>query len=121
RIDPTHNVHFYLNTETQEASWEAPAMFKPLDAPRGHAEEGQLTLHLIQLVKGKVFAGTRIKAGGIFEKLTDKTLYTGVYKNLDGFSDGRINGYDGDVSGNIRDLSSMMRPSMRVNTKFIDV
>ncbi|GMI42653.1 hypothetical protein TrCOL_g2888 [Triparma columacea] len=72
-------------------------------------------------VKGKVFAGTKNKAGGIFEKLTDKTLYTGVYKNLDGTSDGRINGYDGDVSGNIRDLSSMMRPSMRVNTKFIDV
>mmetsp|Transcript_11717 Transcript_11717/g.23974 ORF Transcript_11717/g.23974 Transcript_11717/m.23974 type:complete len:228 (+) Transcript_11717:62-745(+) len=71
-------------------------------------------------VKGQVIAGQRNKAGGIFEKLTDTSLYTGVYKNLDGKSGGRINGYDGDVSGNIRDLSSMMRPSMK-HSKFIDV
>lgn len=72
-------------------------------------------------VKGKEFAGSKNKAGGIFDKLTDTSLYTGVYKNLDGKSGGRINGYDGDISGNVRDLSSLMRPNMRVNTKFIDV
>ena len=29
RLDPTHNVHYYLNVKTQEASWEQPEKFRP--------------------------------------------------------------------------------------------
>ncbi|GMH51122.1 hypothetical protein TrVE_jg4064 [Triparma verrucosa] len=72
-------------------------------------------------VKGRTLAGEKNRAGGIFDKLTDTNQYTGVYKNLDGKSGGRINGYDGDVSGQIRDLSSMTRPNMNVSSKFMDV
>lgn len=70
---------------------------------------------------GRTLAGSRNKEGGIFDKLTNTDLYTGVYKNLDGKSGGRINGYDGDVSGNVRDLSTMTRPGMNVSSKFMDV
>ncbi|GMH58353.1 hypothetical protein TL16_g02591 [Triparma laevis f. inornata] len=72
-------------------------------------------------LKGRTLAGSRNKEGGIFDKLTNTDLYTGVYKNLDGKSGGRINGYDGDVSGNVRDLSTMTRPGMNVSSKFMDV
>lgn len=63
-------------------------------------------------LRGRVFAGSANKTGGIFDKLTNTEGYTGVYKNLDGSSIGRINGYDGDISGNIRDISSLMRPNL---------
>ena len=67
------------------------------------------------------FAGEANAKGSIFDKLTNEDTYTGVYKNLkkNGVSGG-INGYDGDISGNIRELNTMTRPEM-VRSKFMEM
>jgi hypothetical protein len=65
-------------------------------------------------------AGSANKAGGIFDKLTSMDSYTGVYKARFDGGGGGINGHHGDVSGQIRDLSSMTRPEM-ARSKFMDV
>jgi len=70
--------------------------------------------------EGAVQAGSANKQGSVFDKLTKMESYTGVYKaRFDGQSGG-INSHNGDVSGQIRDLSTMMRPEM-AKSKFMEM
>jgi hypothetical protein len=72
-----------------------------------------------------VHAGERNRAGGIFDKLSSVDTYTGVYRSR--FDEqgrhisGAINGYSGDVSGQIRDLKELVRTDIRANKNQFDV
>ncbi|GMI60107.1 hypothetical protein ScalyP_jg6696 [Parmales sp. scaly parma] len=67
------------------------------------------------------YAGEANAKGSIFDKLTNEDTYTGVYKNLkQNGQRGGINGYDGDISGNIRDLSTMTRAELN-RSNFMDI
>ena len=70
-------------------------------------------------------AGERNKSGGIFDKLSSVDTFTGVYRKR--FDEqgrhvgGGINSYNGDISGNIRDLKEMTRTDIRANKHQFEV
>ena len=70
---------------------------------------------------GATYAGSANKKGGVYDRLTDTSTYTGVYAQRQG-GDGRINAHSGANTGrsyqgntnqgtdmNIRDISSTLR------------
>jgi len=86
--------------------------------PSSPSQQPQLNIY-----KNAVLAGSSNKQGGIYDRLASPSTFTGTYKNLNpnnAVGQGGINSYSGDISGNIRDLSSIIRPDMK-QSRFMGV